>query len=129
VDYRPRWDEVSSNTGFPTSSTLHRSKKKKKKKKKKKTNEPYFQPSDLGIGFPADRIFGELEKAWRAPLETGSKVLALTVPECHVRTASLNAKRDDLNKRILEYKAKNLLVFLDTLPSHGSPFCRPGYGD
>jgi hypothetical protein len=63
--------------------------------------------SDLGMSLQADRVFTELEKVWQVPLESGSKVLALTVPECSAKQERLVARRNELNKRILEYKARN----------------------
>jgi len=63
--------------------------------------------SDIGLGFPADRIFTELEKVWEVPLGSGSKVLALTVPECSAKKERLDNRRNELNKKILEYKARN----------------------
>jgi len=63
--------------------------------------------NDLGRDQKADEIFDGLLKVWDIPLQQGTKVLALTVPECGVCSPVLDKRRDKLNNKILEYKAEN----------------------
>jgi hypothetical protein len=41
-------------------------------------------------------------------LSTSAKVLALTIPECAVKSESLDTRRDMLNSLILAHQAKGL---------------------
>lgn len=47
------------------------------------------------------------------PLSSGSRILMLTVPECGVEDARLDASRDELNALILGDKRENVYVHPD----------------
>lgn len=64
--------------------------------------------SDLGHGYPCDRIFPALEDAWNVALNSGANLLALTVPECAAVNKRLDEKRAELNSKILGYQRENL---------------------
>jgi hypothetical protein len=64
--------------------------------------------SDLGDGNPADMIYSALEDCWGVALSSGARVLAMTVPECAVRSDNLDTNRDTLNSRILERESEQL---------------------
>ena len=64
--------------------------------------------SDIASMISADKTFEALQELWKIALSKGSKVLALSVPECAAQIDWLNAARDDLNQRILTYKAPNV---------------------
>lgn len=63
--------------------------------------------NDLGWGNLADPTYEALQKVWNIPLSHGTKVLALTVPECGACNPSLDERRDALNKHIKDHKAEN----------------------
>ena len=63
--------------------------------------------NDLNMGQFADEIYEGLQKVWSIPLSTGTKVLALTVPECTCEPVT-DDRRDDLNALILAHKAPGL---------------------
>ena len=65
-----------------------------------------FSFSDLGYGNRADMIYYALKDCWDVALATGANVLALTVPECGVKSDSLDTRRDTLNSHILEHQAE-----------------------
>lgn len=65
-----------------------------------------FSFSDLGDGNPADMIYYALKDCWDIALATGANVLALTVPECGVKSESLDTRRNTLNSHILEHQAE-----------------------
>ncbi|KAI9171512.1 Esterase, SGNH hydrolase-type [Paramyrothecium foliicola] len=67
--------------------------------------------NDLAYGIQPDKIFAALEAVWDIPLSRNSKVLALTVPECLSRNASVNARRAELNEMILSHQANNYHAF------------------
>lgn len=62
--------------------------------------------NDLSLGRGANDIWAGLRKVYDFPLSNNTKVLALTVMEncCGVP----DARRNKLNKAILEYKTENL---------------------
>lgn len=64
--------------------------------------------NDLGYGRDATTIFNALSPLWELAYVHGANVLSLTVPECEVRNAALNARRDELNEMILEREADRL---------------------
>ena len=59
--------------------------------------------NDLGFGRPPERIYEELKKVWRIALDSGAKVLALTVTETADRRANMRARYDALNRMILAH--------------------------
>ncbi|KND89493.1 hypothetical protein TOPH_05920, partial [Tolypocladium ophioglossoides CBS 100239] len=71
--------------------------------------------NDLGSLVPVHRILAALEANWDIPLANGSKLLALTVPECHARLEWLDDNRRHLNSGILAHKQPNFYAF-DLLP-------------
>jgi hypothetical protein len=52
--------------------------------------------------------FQALQERWHAVLAKGSKVLALTVPECAAKVGWLDEARDELNESIRAHKERNL---------------------
>lgn len=64
--------------------------------------------SDLGYGRATDRIYNGLQETWQIALGSGAKLLALTIPECQVRSQSLDARRAEVNASILAHKADGL---------------------
>lgn len=65
-------------------------------------------PSDLANMASAHDVFNALKTSWDMALAKGSKVLALTVPECHAKVKWLNASRRALNASILAHEQTNL---------------------
>lgn len=53
------------------------------------------------------KIYASLQKIWSIPLSKGSKVLALTVPECRAKPEAIVRKRDELNLSIMTHQAPN----------------------
>lgn len=64
--------------------------------------------SDIGSMRSGDNTFKALKELWDIALEAGSKVLALTVPDCSMRVSWLDEARDTVNKKILSHEAPNL---------------------
>ena len=64
--------------------------------------------SDLGYGRPSDKIYDALQETWQIALDSGAKVLALTIPECEVRSQSLDGRRAQVNSSILAHEADGL---------------------
>jgi hypothetical protein len=64
--------------------------------------------SDIGYGIPTEKIFSSLTKTYDLARGKGSKVLALTVPECGSKYAKATATRNELNKCILNHKKTKL---------------------
>lgn len=60
------------------------------------------------MGVDLEQTFPALKATWTHALSKNSKVLALTVPECHAKSERLDARRDDLNQRILTHTHPNL---------------------
>lgn len=67
--------------------------------------------NDLGRGRLSGDIYKALKEVWSIPLQNGTKVLALTVPECGVCSPVLDNRRDALNSKIKAYQADNLYVY------------------
>lgn len=67
--------------------------------------------SDIGYWFPPKDIYGFLKEAWAIPLSRGTKVLALTVPECKSQSQLATDTRNELNRLILQHKEPNLYVY------------------
>ncbi|KAJ5690560.1 SGNH hydrolase [Penicillium macrosclerotiorum] len=66
--------------------------------------------NDLGYGYQPDKIYSAIQKSWNVALETGAKVLALTIPECKARIGSLDERRSKLNSYILAHQAEGLRI-------------------
>ena len=58
--------------------------------------------------FEPDVIFSSLQKLWNVPLSNGTKVFALTIPDCGWGPSPIHKQGAKLNKMILNHKAKNL---------------------
>jgi hypothetical protein len=56
--------------------------------------------NDIGWGKKIDDIWNAIVEITSIPLKNGAKLLMMTVPECRVKSDSLDAKRNDLNSRI-----------------------------
>ncbi|KXH66277.1 GDSL-like Lipase/Acylhydrolase [Colletotrichum salicis] len=67
--------------------------------------------SDLAYDVPPDRIFDSLRRVYDSAIAKGSKVLALTVPECSAKNEKLNARRRQLNSIILSHQSPNYHAF------------------
>lgn len=63
--------------------------------------------SDIAMGCRVDDTFKSLQSIWRLALSRRCRVLALTVPETYGDFSNAEAKRKDLNARILNFKAEN----------------------
>ena len=60
--------------------------------------------NDLGFGRAPERIYEELKNLWRIALDSGAKVLALTVTETADRRTTMRARYDALNRMIMDHK-------------------------
>ncbi|KAL5320392.1 hypothetical protein ACEPPN_011193 [Leptodophora sp. 'Broadleaf-Isolate-01'] len=58
--------------------------------------------NDLAYSISTTKIHDEIKAITALPLETGAKVLMLTVPECGVKNEKLDNRRNELNKLIRE---------------------------
>ncbi|KAJ6007863.1 hypothetical protein N7540_011839 [Penicillium herquei] len=67
--------------------------------------------SDLGYQRNVDEIYTGLQEAWNIALESGAKVLALTIPECKARSEKLDSARAQLNAAILAHEQKDFYAF------------------
>lgn len=67
--------------------------------------------NDIGNALTGEQTMKGLERTWRSILFKGSQLLALTIPECHVKIPWLDEARDHVNEKILNYKARNFHVF------------------
>ncbi|XWW99795.1 hypothetical protein V2A60_007807 [Cordyceps javanica] len=63
--------------------------------------------NDIALGCRVDDTFKSLQSVWRLALARRCNVLALTVPDAKGNFPEINAKREDLNTRILTFKAEN----------------------
>ncbi|KAJ4003451.1 hypothetical protein NW766_012384 [Fusarium irregulare] len=70
-----------------------------------------FEACDIGYGVPTEKIFSSLTKTYDLARGKGSKVLALTVPECGSKYAKATATRNELNKSILNHKKTKFYAF------------------
>lgn len=69
--------------------------------------------SDLASGmFSPESIYNGLRNAWRIALDHNdtAQVLALTIPECGVKSANLDKRRDTVNSSILAHEEPRLCV-------------------
>ncbi|KAL3418641.1 GDSL-like Lipase/Acylhydrolase [Phlyctema vagabunda] len=69
--------------------------------------------NDLTWHHEGEEIYEALQKVWEIPLSNGTKVLALTVPECGVQplcSPELAARRDLLNQYIRSHSEENFYV-------------------
>jgi hypothetical protein len=62
----------------------------------------------LNGGRQPDDIYAELQRTWAIPLSHGTKVLALTVPDCGLCGQDFVNRMNKLNSLILNHKAENL---------------------
>jgi len=67
--------------------------------------------NDLNWKKDAAEIYSSLQKVWSIPLSHGTKVLALTIPECGGCGDLVDERRDVLNELILNHKADNFYTF------------------
>ncbi|CAM1506812.1 Fc.00g064530.m01.CDS01 [Cosmosporella sp. VM-42] len=67
--------------------------------------------NDLGYGISAAKIYQALQTVWSISISKGSKVLALTVPECESKSERLVQRRDELNLNILTHQEPNYYFF------------------
>lgn len=67
------------------------------------------------MGSSGEDVWKGLVEVYKIPLQAGTRVLALTVPECGDCNAGVDEQRDQLNRLILSYKATNLYVFRQTI--------------
>ena len=66
--------------------------------------------NDLNDHRDAPDIYTSLQKVWGIPLKHGTKVLALTVPECGFCEPITNERKLVLNDKVLKHQADNLSV-------------------
>ncbi|KAJ6115199.1 hypothetical protein N7486_000977 [Penicillium sp. IBT 16267x] len=78
--------------------------------------------NDLGYGFDSENIYASLQDSWAVVLQSGAKVLSLTIPECEARVKNLDLRRSALNTLILEHKAERYYAFdlCSRIPYHSS---------
>ncbi|KAK7424890.1 hypothetical protein QQX98_000166 [Neonectria punicea] len=76
--------------------------------------------NDLAYSISPTNIYECLQNVWNIPISRGSKVLALTVPECEARSERLVKRRDELNRSILAHQQPNYYSFdlKDRIPYH-----------
>lgn len=67
--------------------------------------------NDLAYGISTTSIYESLQETWNIALSKGSKVLALTVPECESRSEKLTKRRDELNRSIMNHQQPNFHCF------------------
>ena len=60
--------------------------------------------NDLGFGQTPEKIYEELRKVWKIALDSGARVMALTVTETSDRSARTRARYDALNRMIMGYR-------------------------
>ncbi|KAH6980681.1 SGNH hydrolase-type esterase domain-containing protein [Ilyonectria sp. MPI-CAGE-AT-0026] len=72
--------------------------------------------NDLGRLLSVDKVFHALESHWNTAIGNGSKVLALTVPECKAKPEWLVVNRNELNQQIMSHSRPNFYAF--DLASH-----------
>ncbi|KAM5344487.1 hypothetical protein ACJ41O_013023 [Fusarium nematophilum] len=76
--------------------------------------------NDLGHMLAVDRIYDALQSHWSMATAKGSKVLALTVPECKAKPEWLELNRLELNQNILGHSQPDVYAFdlYSHLPYH-----------
>ncbi|KAJ5721226.1 uncharacterized protein N7483_009160 [Penicillium malachiteum] len=76
--------------------------------------------NDLGYRRDVDEIYTGLQEAWNIALESGAKVLALTIPECQTRSEKLDSTRSELNAAIMAHQQKGFYAFdlCRAIPNH-----------
>jgi len=79
--------------------------------------------NDISVEYAAEDIYVALQKVWAIPLSHSTKVLSLTMPECGWDDSPITIHGDELNKLILDHKARNYYTFdLHTaVPFRGIP--------
>jgi hypothetical protein len=63
--------------------------------------------NDLSVKRQGEDIYEALKKVWAYPLNNGTKVLSLTVPECGFCDPKTDDARNELNDLIMNHKAEN----------------------
>ena len=66
--------------------------------------------NDLGFGHPPERIYEELKNVWKVALNTGARVMALTVTETSDRSTPTRTKYQALNKMIMGHREDRFYV-------------------
>jgi len=64
--------------------------------------------NDLSLGRHAKDIYSALQEVWSIPLQHGTNVLALTVPETAISAPEIPIRRNKLNNLIKKHEAENL---------------------
>ncbi|KAH7176997.1 SGNH hydrolase-type esterase domain-containing protein [Dactylonectria macrodidyma] len=67
--------------------------------------------NDLGRLLSVEKVFDALKSYWNTAIMNGSKVLALTVPECQAKPEWLEINRHGLNQQILFHSQPNFYTF------------------
>ncbi|KAM0332289.1 hypothetical protein ACHAQA_002565 [Verticillium albo-atrum] len=76
--------------------------------------------NDIGYNIAPDTILEALKESYRIALGKGSKVLALTVPECHSKAQRVDDARRAVNDGIMAYDDQNFYAFdlFSAIPFH-----------
>ncbi|PMD13280.1 SGNH hydrolase [Hyaloscypha hepaticicola] len=76
--------------------------------------------NDIGWGKPTEQIHSTIKEVTDIPLENGARVLMLTVPECAVKSASLDERREELNQALWEDERDGVftLDLFEKMPYH-----------
>ncbi|KAG4416287.1 hypothetical protein IFR04_010568 [Cadophora malorum] len=79
--------------------------------------------NDIAYGVSTNKLYDEIKAITAIPLKTGAKVLMLTVPECGVKSANLDERRNELNALIKgdERKDVHTLDLYAMIPYHSMP--------
>ncbi|KAJ5652623.1 SGNH hydrolase [Penicillium longicatenatum] len=67
--------------------------------------------NDLGYGLESEKIYAGLQDSWDVVLQSGAKVLSLTIPECQARIRNLDLRRSALNTLILNHEVERYYAF------------------
>ncbi|OAA48767.1 Esterase, SGNH hydrolase-type [Metarhizium rileyi] len=67
--------------------------------------------NDLAYRVPPEDMYNSFQLNWDIPLAKGSKVLALTIPECKAQPAWAVQDRCEINSLILKHKEHNYHAF------------------
>lgn len=60
--------------------------------------------NDLGFGHPPEQIYEELRKVWKMALDSGARVMALTITETDDRSSRTRAKYEALNRMVMGHR-------------------------
>ncbi|KAL9099460.1 MAG: hypothetical protein Q9163_005038 [Psora crenata] len=66
--------------------------------------------NDLGVGHAPEQIYEELKKIWKIALDSGAKVMALTITETSDRTMRTRARYQALNGMIMAHREDGFYV-------------------